>query len=621
MRPPNESAFCAGCGLPEKLNDRGLCVNCASFGAAEPADPFTGEEMHKLLSEFFGTDKPMLNAGDPDLEAVSQEAWNVLRQSNIDPVSIFRVGGIPSRLEFDDTGAPVVRILTTARLRQEMAARATWFRSPVPLDALAELIQGDPENKLLAKLAAVRPPKDVIENMLAMPDIFLPVLERIVEAPVFAPDGTIETSPGYHAGSRTYYAGRGLKLRRVSDDPTVTEVDEAVSLVAELLRDFPFVTEADPLTAMAAMLGPFVRSLIDGSTPLHLIEAPTPGTGKGLLADVIAIPATGRRAATITEARGEEEWRKRITAVLRNGRPVTMIDNIQARLDSAALSAAITSPLWTDRLLGATEIVAYPVTTVWLATGNNPALSREIARRTVRCRMDAGLEHPESRARFAHELPGWAHEHQADLVWALLTITRSWLAAGRRPWSGVPLGSLESWCRTIGGILENVGLTGFLGNLEAFRAESDEESIAWSTFHRGVVECARWPRGGRRRPDGPGPSAPADERRHSARAGDESRGGPPRPARPPVRGSADPAQGHLSRPPHVATGARVVTPTGETSTNVHQVHHQARNLWWTVGRSGGRLVDVGRPSGGRSVPVVDVGGRSTRSSSEWETSR
>src|SRR6266542_1563817 len=376
MRPPNESAFCAGCGLPEKLNDRGLCVNCASFGAAEPADPFTGEEMHKLLSEFFGTDKPMLNAGDPDLEAVSQEAWNVLRQSNIDPVSIFRVGGIPSRLEFDDTGAPVVRILTTARLRQEMAARATWFRSPVPLDALAELIQGDPENKLLAKLAAVRPPKDVIENMLAMPDIFLPVLERIVEAPVFAPDGTIETSPGYHAGSRTYYAGRGLKLRRVSDDPTVTEVDEAVSLVAELLRDFPFVTEADPLTAMAAMLGPFVRSLIDGSTPLHLIEAPTPGTGKGLLADVIAIPATGRRAATITEARGEEEWRKRITAVLRNGRPVTMIDNIQARLDSAALSAAITSPLWTDRLLGATEIIAYPMTTVWLATGNNPALSQ-----------------------------------------------------------------------------------------------------------------------------------------------------------------------------------------------------------------------------------------------------
>ena len=50
--------------------------------------------------------------------------------------------------------------------------------------------------------------------MLAMPDIFLPVLERIVEAPVFGPDGTIETTPGYHAGSRTYYAGQARDCDR-----------------------------------------------------------------------------------------------------------------------------------------------------------------------------------------------------------------------------------------------------------------------------------------------------------------------------------------------------------------------------------------------------------------------
>jgi putative DNA primase/helicase len=451
---------------------------------AGPPDPFSEVEMRGLLAEFFGTDKPTLDAADPDLEAVSEAAWDVLRQSNISPVTIFRVGGIPSRLEFDDAGAPVVRILTTARLRQEMAARAVWFKGPGLGDLFGALqAPDDPEStKLLNKLTACRPPKEIIENMLAQPDIFLPVLERIVEAPVFAPDGTIETSPGYHAGSRTYYAGRGLKLRQVRNVPTVSEEDEALGLLTELLQDFPFVSEADRLTAIAAMLGPFVRSMIDGPTPLHLIEAPTPGTGKGLLADVISIPATGRLAATITEARGEEEWRKRITAVLRNGRPVTLIDNLQGRLDSAALSAAITSPLWTDRLLGASELVAYPVTTIWLATGNNPALSREIARRTIRCRMDAGVERPESRTGFRHELPEWAYEHRAELVWALLTLTRSWMAAGRRPWSGISLGSLESWCRTVGGILENVGLTEFLGNLEAFRAEADEETIAWRSF-------------------------------------------------------------------------------------------------------------------------------------------
>ena len=37
------------------------------------------------------------------------------------------------------------------------------------------------------------------------------------------------------------------------------------------------------------MLLPFVRELIDGPTPLHLIEKPTPGTGGTLLATVAAL--------------------------------------------------------------------------------------------------------------------------------------------------------------------------------------------------------------------------------------------------------------------------------------------------------------------------------------------
>ncbi|MDQ3784413.1 MAG: hypothetical protein M3360_05975 [Actinomycetota bacterium] len=409
-------------------------------------------------------DKPQLDAGDQELERISSAAWTALRDSNNPTVRIVRVGGVPSRLQAEDDGAPAVKTLTTLRLRQEMASCADWYR--------------------LTKDGSqpAKPPRDVVENMLAQPNIDLPILERIVEAPVFAPDGSIETRPGYHPASRTYYADAGLELKPVSEDPTSAEQEEALGWIDELFGDFPFVSEADRLTAISAMLTPFARSLIDGSTPLHMYEAPTPGTGKGLLADVTAIPATGRRAATITEARNEDEWRKRITAMLRNGRAVTLIDNVTARLDSAALSAALTSPMWTDRILGQSEIVSYPVRTTWLATGNNPAMSREIARRTVRCRMDAGVEHPEDRKGFRHELPGWAYQHRAQLVWALLTITQSWIAGGSKPWSGTPLGSLEDWCRTIGGIFENAGLDQFLKNLDDFRATSDEEGVAWGAF-------------------------------------------------------------------------------------------------------------------------------------------
>jgi putative DNA primase/helicase len=218
-----------------------------------------------------------------------------------------------------------VKLLTPQRLRQEMAACASWYR----------ITKGEAQ--------PAKPPRDVIDNMLAQPNIDLPILERIVEAPVFGPGGSIETVPGYHSASRTYFANGELQLRPVSEDPTTSEVEQALHWIDELFYDFPFASEADELVAVAAMLGPFVRSLIDGSTPLHMFEAPTPGTGKGLLADVIAIPSTGRRAATITEARNEEEWRKQITAMLRNGRAITLIDNVAAPLASPALSAALTS--------------------------------------------------------------------------------------------------------------------------------------------------------------------------------------------------------------------------------------------------------------------------------------
>ena len=123
-RAIQDGIFCPECGL--------AATSCDCAALVQPEDPFSHEEMAELLAAFFGTDKPLLMANDPDLEAISSAAWDVLRQTNINPVVIFRMGSVPSRLEFDDDGAPVVRPLTVERLRQEMAARALWYRSNGP---------------------------------------------------------------------------------------------------------------------------------------------------------------------------------------------------------------------------------------------------------------------------------------------------------------------------------------------------------------------------------------------------------------------------------------------------------------------------------------------------------
>jgi hypothetical protein len=188
----------------------------------------------------------------------------------------------------------------------------------------------------------------------------------------------------------------------------------------------------------------------------------------------------------MTEARDEDEWRKRITAKLRDGPSIILIDNVSRRLDSAALSAAITSTVWTDRILGHSENVRIPIRCAWVATGNNPVVSSEIARRVVRIRLDAKLDRPWQRdsMKFRHpDLKGWVTKNRSELAWSVLILVQAWLAAGRPIAKNSPsLGSFEHWAQVIGGILEVSEIAGFLNNLNDFYDASDAEGKIWRVF-------------------------------------------------------------------------------------------------------------------------------------------
>ena len=87
---------------------------------------------------------------------------------------------------------------------------------------------------------------------------------------------------------------------------------------------------------------------------------------------------------------------------LRDVPVVLFIDNLQQRLESPALASAITADVYADRVVGSSDTLRLPVHCLWLATGNNPFVSREIARRTVSIRLDAGVDHPDLRTGFRH---------------------------------------------------------------------------------------------------------------------------------------------------------------------------------------------------------------------------
>ena len=184
----------------------------------------------------------------------------------------------------------------------------------------------------------------------------------------------------------------------------------------------------------------------------------------------------------MTEASDDEEWRKRVTAKLRQIPSIVLIDNLRQKLDSSAVAAALTAPFWEDRILGVSEMARLPIRCVWIATGNNPEFSNEMARRIVRIRLDAHVERPWQREGFRHpDLMIWVRANRARLVAACLTLCQAWIAAGR-PRGTRTIGSYENWAQVLGGVLEVAGIEGFLGNLDEMMEASDAEGAVWRSF-------------------------------------------------------------------------------------------------------------------------------------------
>ena len=454
------------------LTASGAGAVMAAITAALPKEDEAPAEIgqHRPLNFFTATaDPPVLRADEGDLARAVERVWSLLLTSNRTPW-LFRYAGQPTWVVPDDEGRPVAAALNEDRLRHMLARLATWVRANS---------KGD--------IVPAPPPLAVVKSVLATPDPGLPVLLGIVNTPVFGRNGKLLTSPGYHPDARLLYQPTpGFTVPAVPERPTLQQIAEARALICEdLLGDFPFVSPSEMAHAVALLLLGFVRSIVDGPTPLHLIEKPTPGTGATLMVDSIATILTGSGASVMTEGRDDEEWRKRVTAKLRQVPSILLIDNLRNKLDSSAVAAALTAPFWEDRILGASEMARLPIRCVWIATGNNPEFSNEMARRLVRIRLDAHVERPWQRGSFRHpDLMTWVRANRARLVSACLTLCQAWIAAGR-PRGGKTIGSYENWAGTIGGILEVAGIEGFLGNLDEMMAASDAEGSAWAAFVNG----------------------------------------------------------------------------------------------------------------------------------------
>jgi hypothetical protein len=454
------------CGLDDFLAQGKSVLDLVALAASELPD-FRAIRKQQDLLKPPANGLPLIETTNRPMRDMTEDAMNALVAAN-DPPDMFVRGGQLVRVVTDEDCKPSAQMLNQDALRGI-------------LDRAAEFVSTSEKRGTIS----VFPPAAVVADVMARPSWpQLPALAGIVTAPVFAADGTLCDTPGYHAASRLfYYQSEGFSLPDTT--PTTNNIAQALHLLrTELLGEFPFVDAASKANALALLLLPYVRFMIQGATPLHVIDAPAAGTGKGLLADACALAFAPQGLPIMTPCVKEEEWRKSILSTLLGAPTHILIDNARI-LDSASLDAVLTAPnTWTDRILGGSENATVPVRCVWVATSNNMVVKGDLPRRLIYIRLDSGEEKPYERAGFKKpNLRGWISENRAAIVGACLTLIRAWINAKRPDYAGsVRRGSYESWLSVIGGILETVGVSDFLGNVQAAESQIDNQLDAWRGF-------------------------------------------------------------------------------------------------------------------------------------------
>jgi hypothetical protein len=342
----------------------------------------------------------------------------------IHPVRVDRAVGTETSIR-RDIGTTILAPVVETWLSEQMGLTARWLR---PL-ASGELVPSDP-------------PPIYARTLLGRRQWRFPVLRGVVCAPTLTLDGRIIETPGFDAGSGLLIDFEPNTFPPVPQAPTRDDALGALERLQRPLRGFPFADDAALSVALSAMLTALVRASLRTS-PLHAFDAPTAGTGKSMLAESVGLLATGVRPPALSQGKTPEEDEKRFSTVLAAGDLVINLDNCERAVSGDFLCSMLTQEVVQARILGLSERRVLPCAALVLASGNNLTLAGDMSRRAVICRLDAGVERPDTRE-FNFDCHAEVIDARPELVVAGLTMLRAYRAAGS-PSKLPPMGSFQDW--------------------------------------------------------------------------------------------------------------------------------------------------------------------------------
>ncbi|SCG63994.1 DUF3854 domain-containing protein [Micromonospora halophytica] len=422
-----------------------------------------------------GPPKPPKPTGDRAVVVVSGDPLNVINEISsgmavkFSGTRLFCHGDHISELVTADRKPARLEPVDSGRFGDVLQQAVQTVREVVGRDGSVSYVPAWPDQKAMAAV-------------LSRVEAFAP-LTRLATAPFVRADGTVVTEPGYDPDSEVMLMPDGeLAGLEIPEHPSMEEVATARKLILEdWLGDFPFETQADRANALALILTPTIRGLVD-VVPLAVLDGSRMGVGKGKVVETMLWVYTGR-SAPLTSMPENEELRKKITASFREGRQFMIFDEAHT-VEGEALAQALTASIWEDRILGVSKNGTFPNTATWVSLGNNVEVKGDITRRAYRISLKPNHDDPENRPAdsFRHpNLERWVRENRRELLAAVLTLARAWFAAGkpRMPRPAV-FGSFTEWELVVGGILSHAGVPDFLVGREEWAKGSSPESDWWA---------------------------------------------------------------------------------------------------------------------------------------------
>lgn len=362
---------------------------------------------------------------------------------------------------------PIVETVDAAAGRKTKTARLIAMTEAGLTDWFARTAKWDRFDARAKKRVFTDPsPKAAAILMSRDGEWRMPPLAGVITTQTMREDGSLLTAEGYDPQTRLLLM-QPPAMPTIPDRPSQRDAERALTLLDELLTEFPFTDDASRSVALSALMTPILRGGLPVA-PLHLARAPTPGSGKSYLMDIASAIATGEVCPVISAASGEET-EKRLSACLLAGQPIVSIDNLNGDLDGDFLCQAVERRRPQIRILGKSERVTIESRTSIFATGNNLIVRGDMVRRTLVCSLDPEVERPELR-KFHTDPVKLIVSDRGAYVAAVLTIARAYLAAGE-PGLARPLASFDAWSRFVRSALVWLGRADPASTIEISRSE------------------------------------------------------------------------------------------------------------------------------------------------------